>query len=274
MWSGTTFSNFSGNIFGGHQKIDRVAFRVLKDVADIKHFPNTGQILFFEGRNGPDGIKSKSPAIDEPWHYIDPFDPSDTKLITMIDGHYNNLVKQLRLKDVEKAAFEASWLSHAIVDGLTPAHHYPYEEKLVELRKGEPIDTRTNVKEKLVMKGDTKSEQAKNNWFMWGFKGLMISHSAFEFGISAIIKPIIFRQVKIDSKLLARIDEIGLEEYYLQTLRSIALLRVYDRFTRFGWTWTLSKTTRDELVPSIIEVVAVYWYMAIHEAGLSNKALK
>ena len=272
MFSGLELTNNSGRFFGGHQKIDRVAHRVLSSATHSKGFPSLKQILYFEGRNGPDGIKLKSPAQDEPWHYVDPFDPDDTKLLEIARGHHKNLVEELRAGNEERAAFEAAWLAHALVDGLTPAHHHPYEETLVELRKGEGIETRTTPKEKLIMKGETRYEFAENNWRMWGFKGLFISHVAYEFGVSAIIFPLLFRQVKIDKKLLKRIDDVGgFEEYYLQTMREIALKRMYDRFTRWGWTWTLSKETRDYLVPTIIEVVAVAWYLAHKEAGLASR---
>ncbi len=48
-------------------------------------------------------------------------------LIELIKEHYKNLVKELQANNSERISFEAAWLAHAIVDGLTPAHHYPYE---------------------------------------------------------------------------------------------------------------------------------------------------
>ena len=124
------------------------------------------------------------------------------------------------------------------------------------------------------MKGDTKTELMKNNWRMWGFKGLFISHAAFEMGVAAIVSPFVFRQVKLDNNLLAQVAEIGFEEYYLQKLREIALWNMYEDFTRFGWTWSLSKKARDELVPIIIEVVSVAWYVAMKEAGIVTRQNK
>ena len=64
MYSGTTFRVKSGRIMGTHQKIDRVAHRHLQAFLPTGHnFPTTRQILHFEGKNGPDGIKKKSPEI-------------------------------------------------------------------------------------------------------------------------------------------------------------------------------------------------------------------
>lgn len=265
------FTRHTGKLFGVHQKVNRVSRRILSDAVNTKRFPSARQIVHFEGSNGPDGIKLKSPAVNEPWHYIDPFDPTDTQLLKIIREHRENLTIELKNGNTEKAAFEGAWLAHALTDGLTPAHHYPYEETLVELRKGEGKETRTSAKEKLIMKGDTKTELVKNNWRMWGFKGLMTSHAAFEAGVAAIISPFRFRQVKITKDLARLVDEIGFEEYYLRKMREIALLRMYDRFTRFGWTWTLSKETRDILLPTIVEVVAVAWYVSLKEAGLATR---
>lgn len=271
MWSGTTLTNFSGNILGVHQKVDRVAHRVVTSRLDNGFFPSKKEILHFEGKNGPDGIKSKSPAKNEPWHYIDPFDPSDTQLLKMIMEHYKLLRDEMRKGNEERASFEAAWLSHAIVDGMTPAHHYPYEEKLIELRKGESIETRVSVKEKLVMKGDNPLEVLRNNWSMWGFKGLIINHGAFEFGIAAIVSPLRFRQIKITDELISEVRKIGFQEYFLQNVREIALWNMYDDFSRYGWNWTLSKKVRDDLVPLIILTVSMAWYMAADEARYGKK---
>ena len=274
MYSGLYITKHTGAFFGVHQKIDRVSYRVLSQTTKMSRFPTKQQILHFEGGKGPDSIKVKSPAVNEPWHYIDPFDPDDTQLLELIAEHRADLVAELKAGNMERAAFEASWLAHALTDGLTPAHHYPYEETLVELRKGEAKETRTSAKEKLLMKGDTKTELMKNNWRMWGFKGLFISHAAFEMGVAAIVSPFVFRQVKLDNNLLAQVAEIGFEEYYLQKLREIALWNMYEDFTRFGWTWSLSKKARDELVPIIIEVVSVAWYVAMKEAGIVTRQNK
>src|SRR5262245_809640 len=143
MYSGTTLRPLTGKLIGAHQKIDRLARLSLKQYLDDNdRFPSTKLILHFEGINGPDAIKHKSLAEAEPWHYFSPFDEQDTRLIEILDAHYDQLVMALKNKDEVRAAFEASWLAHAVVDGLTPAHHYPYEEKLAEIRGGKGLETR------------------------------------------------------------------------------------------------------------------------------------
>lgn len=269
MYSGTTLNNFSGNVVGAHQKIDRVAYRVLSKVTSLNNFPSRKAIIHFEGRNGPDGIKSKSPAQNEPWHFYDPFDVEDTTLIDMIEEHFQNLVTELKAGNKERAAFEASWLAHAMVDGLTPAHHYPFEQKITELRGGESNDTRTSVKEKIVMKGDTKKEFIANNWKMWGVKGVMVSHGMFEFGVAAIIAPLQFRKVKLTEHDFEEFNELGIGEYYQRLARKIAVWNLYEEYLSYGWTVNLSKKVRDDLVPDIIHATALFWYMALARAELT-----
>lgn len=161
MYSGTTLTPVSGRIMGAHQKFDRVARNQLsKILPNDKVFPSSRKILHFEGRKGPDAIKRKSPARDEPWHYYSPFDNNDSQLIELIQSHYSQLVKELKNDNKERVAFESAWLAHVIVDGLTPAHHYPYEEELSKIR-GSGKETRTTVREKLLPKGETKRDTLK-----------------------------------------------------------------------------------------------------------------
>jgi len=268
MYSGTTLTKLSGRMMGAHQKIDRIARRHLAAlIGEVPKFPTIKNILYFEGKNGPDGIKRKSPAKDEPWHYYSPFDDDDSKLSELIKDHYQQLVEQLRANNKERAAFEAAWLAHALVDGLTPAHHYPYEKKLVELRGGEGIETRTTVKQKLVMPGQNKREKVKNNWKMWGPKGLISTHGFFEFGIASIIKPLSFKDAAPSKEDLKKIQEIGIVEWFRRTAREIAVLDMYGRYYKRGWSTRLTVDVRQKLAPSIIKTVTLAWYSALDEAG-------
>ena len=231
-------------------------------------FPSARTILQFEGKNGPDGIKRKSPAQDEPWHYYSPFDNSDSKLVELISDHYKSLVKELRDKNQERVAFEAAWLAHALTDGLTPAHHYPYEEKLVELRGGEGIETRTTIKDKWVMPGDTRRHQVKNNWKMWGPKGLFTSHGLFEMGIATIILPLKFKSAQPSTEELVRIQEIGIAEWFRRSAREIAVLDMFERYYHKGWTPKLAREVRQILGPTIVKTITLAWYAALIDAGV------
>jgi len=267
MYSGTTLTLISGRVLGAHQKIDKLAYTSLRRSATLcKQFPTSQHILHFEGLNGPDAIKRKSPAQDEPWHYYAPFNPDDTQLLDTIAYHHDRLVSALKAADDTRASFEAAWLAHAIVDGLTPAHHYPYEEALTELR-GEGIESRTSLKGKLLMPGETRRDQVKNNWKMWGPKGLLTTHGFFEWGIAAIIKPLsVSHNMQLSQKDMVELDQLGLLEVFKMRAKEVAALEMYKTYYELGWTPRLATQIRRELIPIIVRTVALAWYSAAEEA--------
>lgn len=266
MYSGTTLRDKSGHVIGAHQKIDRVARRHFKQLLPESNLPRIKQILHFEGRNGPDGIKRKKPAVDEPWHFIDPKNPKDTRLLDMIDDHVYNLTLALKDDNETRAAFEAAWLAHAITDGLTPAHHYPLEEKLESLRGGEGLETRTSVRRKAIMPGETNRMKIKNNWEFWGTKGVMTTHFLFEIGVSTTIASRGLKSAKPTGNELIRIKREGVREYFLESLRAVDHLHMYETYSKRGWTSALGRQTYEELVPTIIRTVTLAWYYAAWKA--------
>ena len=262
----------TGRIIGAHQKIDRLARASLHSlVGSGERFPTSKKILHFEGVNGPDAIKRKSPAKDEPWHYYSPFDEADTKLIQILGEHYDELVIALRAGDEVRAAFEAAWLAHAIVDGLTPAHHYPYEQKLAELRGGKGLETRTTLRQKMVMPGRTASEMLRNNWKMWGPKGLLTAHGVFEWGVAVIIAPLTEGRVKLTEEDLADLYTHGMIGLFRLKAKEVAALEVYEKYVTTGWTPQLARVVRKKVVPAIVKMVALAWYAAYIDAGLADR---
>lgn len=271
MYSGTTLRNQSGHVLGAHQKIDRVAHRHFRQLLPYSQFPLISKILHFEGRNGPDGIKRKKPATDEPWHFIDPKDSDDTQLLDMIDDHVINLTIALKDGNQTRAAFEAAWLAHAITDGLTPAHHYPLEEKLETLRDGQGLETRTNFRKKVVMPGVTKRMQLKNNWEFWGAKGVMTTHLMFEMGVSTTIASRGLKSAKPSGNELIRIRKEGVRAYFLESMHQIHHLDMYETFSKKGWTRSLASQTANELIPTIIRTVTLAWAYAAEKAETKKR---
>lgn len=267
MWSGTTLHKRSGNLLGAHQKFDRTAAKFVKQSRPEHYFPRGKDILLFEGNNGPDAIKRKSPGRDEPWHYWDPTDDSDTKLLKIIKNHYEGLVKALKKMDHEKSAFEAAWLAHAIVDGMTPAHHYPYEKKLIELRGGEANETRNTFRKKLMIKGDTRRQTISKTWKLWGAKGLMLSHHLFEAGVSTNSQILKLKTAAPSDADVLHAKNLGLDSYLKEKVMDIYNLNMYERFLRAGWSPNLIKDVRAKLAPIITHTVAVIWIMALDEAN-------
>ncbi len=253
---------------GAHQKFDRVARSHLTRVtSETVDFPKISRILHFEGHKGPDAIKLKSPAKDEPWHYYSPFDDNDSGIIELIRSHYDQLVKELKEGDKERSAFEAAWLAHAVVDGLTPAHHYPYEEKVEELWQANR-DVRDTRLKKMLPPGDTKRERAKKAWKYFGARGLLSTHLWFEFGVASILKPLSLNDALPNKDRLEEAREIGPIEIFKRAAREIAVLDMYDRYLKRGWTTKLIYDTRHKLCPTVAETVTLIWYLALVEAEL------
>ena len=258
-------SKRSGRLIGTHQKIDKTARRMLSKYLDTARlFPGTQKILNFEGANGPDGLKRKSPGVDEPMHFIIP-GADDGILIGYIRNHHYNLVQALVNKDVERAAFEAAWMAHAITDGLTPAHHYPYKERVNELMQDKDYKKLFGVKIKGIMRGDNLAEAARNNWLYWGAGGIMTKHIAFEYGVaySVAFVPQKRLMLKMSRKNFKHIDY---EAVFYRALERVAKLKMYDRFLEDGWTTELAMDTYQVLIPEIIKTVALNWASCINEA--------
>jgi len=269
MYSGTTLTKASGKLIGAHQKIDRLAYKQLAYLQEIDniYFPSVWQILRFEGINGPDGIKRKSPAKDEPWHFFQPYDKTDIQLLNIIESHFKRLVESLKQKDEVRSSFEAAWLAHAIVDGLTPAHQFPYEQKLIELRGGSDMATRRSVKAKLLQPGATISQTFVNNWKFWGPKGLFMTHAAFEMGVATMIKPISYHQSICQDDQFKLITDNNIKSWYRQQAIIVADKNIYTQFYDHGWNRRLAKQVKKELLPILVQTVTLFWNGAITAAN-------
>jgi hypothetical protein len=262
-------TRYSGSMIGAHQKIDRVARRHLTQLLDDPTvFPKARTIIQFEGRDGPDGLKLKSPGKDEPHQLFSPFDEKDTELPELIQGHYERLVQALKSHNQERVAFEAAWLSHGIVDGLTPAHHYPYEEKLAELLAGEGLESRNSILKKNIMPGETPREKLRNNWRMWGPRGLFLGHGLFEIGVATVIKPLTFTEAIPTTSDIEKMQEIGVVDWFKQAAREIGVLDMYVTYYQKGWTPKLAWQVRHQLGPITVKAVTLSWYTALLEAGI------
>jgi len=268
MYAGTSLTKVSGRVLGAHQKFDRIARSHLERItSEDVPFPKKGRILHFEGKKGPDAIKLKSPAKDEPWHFYSPFNDDDSEIIELIRGHYESLVKELKAGNEERSAFEAAWLSHAIVDGLTPAHHYPYEEKIEELWDGNK-DIRDTKMKKFVPPGVTKRERASKTWKYLGPRGVYGLHFLFEFGVATILKPLTMSEAIPKPERLEEARELGVVEIFKRSAREIAVLDMYTRYQKRGWSTKLIYDTRHRLCPTIVQTVTLAWYLALIDAGL------
>lgn len=262
MYAGTTIGNSSGNLLGVHQRIDRIARRQLQPLLKESIFPSERDILYFEGNHGPDAVKRKSPSVDEPWHFLDPKKPEDRTLLDFIRDHRINLAEALRTGNQERAAFEAAWLAHAIVDGLTPAHHYPLADKIEELF-GKPHHERNSVRDKNLIKGNSRRDTIAKNWEYWGSGGVFSTHALFEMGVATAIVGQRYKDPIIRPHDIRLLKKEGYDVVFDRILRQIIHLETYEEFTKKGWTAHLTRVVRQQLMPLIIKAVILGWYSAI-----------
>lgn len=256
--------------FHAHQKLDSVARRHLSRLlAPGQYFPTRKQILHFEGNNGPDSAKYKKQKLggEQPWHFINPFDPRDTDLHADIQYHFDKLVTSLKNKDETNASFQAAWLAHAIVDGLTPAHHYPYEAELERLRGGEDRNTRKGLAGRVLIKGNTVRESTLASLKLVGPKGLLTNHMMFEAGAYAIIAPLRLPKALPSPSEVTNAVEAGVVSTFKTTAREIAELGLYHRFLAGGWTLSLNQAVRTQLAPKMVKMITLAWLLAAKEAS-------
>jgi hypothetical protein len=267
MYSGLEITKFSGRIMGAHQKLDRVARRHLKQFLVNEYFPPISDILRFEGRSGPDGIKMKSPGRNEPWHYLNPFDSDTEHFDENVTIHYSSLVSALKNKNKERAAFEAAWLAHTVVDGMTPPHHFPYTETIEAMRIN-GNSSRTSKVQKVMFVGENRIKTLKNMYAVYGPRGLFVAHFSFEHGSGIIIRPLRLPDAKPTKKEIEDVLVTKPQEFFLLRSREIAALDMFERYLKNGWTTKLANDIRHTMAPTMAKTITLLWYKAAKEASL------
>jgi len=228
------------NSIGTHQKFDRTAFDLLKGKIEKGKFPVRSMILKFEGSGGPDGLKFKGNYSTD--HLWDPVNKIG-HLPDWIEVHYKNLVAALKAGDEAKAAFEAGFMAHYLTDSLTPAHHLSHKFILEEY----------------------EGKKYRKRWKVYGHKGLLSSHVAFEAGISSAI---MFTSIKVkfDEDLFNSIQAHGIREVVLSESLAISKHKMYETYLEKGWSSKLAKTIKATTVKRIPQLISAAWASAYQEA--------
>lgn len=228
------------NSRGTHQKFDRTAYNLLRTRIEENKFPAISLLLRFEGYGGPDGLKLKGKYKSD--HLWDPVNKIG-HLPIWIETHYKNLILALKKGDLEKAAFEAGFMAHYLTDSMTPAHHLSHQYILEEYA----------------------NSKYRRRWKVYGHKGLLSTHVAFEAGVSSAI---LFTPIKaqFDKTLLQNIKKNGIKQAVMDETLSISKHKMYDQFLRKGWNAKLAKTVKATVVKRIPQLLAAAWLAAYEEA--------
>ncbi len=266
-------SKHSGKLIGVHQKLDKVARKLLDAKMEGVDFPTIKEILYFEGSRGPDGIKKKSPGVDDPDYFIIP-SKDDGKLFEIVMNHQHNLAQALKCDNRERAAFEAAWMAHALTDAMTPAHHYPYRKVVDELMTDKDYKTLFGHEIKGIMRGETLLQAARNNWLYWGAGGVMTKHIAYEYGVAYIIKPVRLERLMPKNLEAADLKKVDLKKEFYDAVNKVDSLKMYDHFLDAGWTTQLAVETREILIPEIVRLIVLGWASSIELAKGGRNAKK
>lgn len=228
------------NSVGTHQKFDRTAYSLINKKLEPDKFPARSLIINFEGSGGPDGLKFKGNYTTD--HMWDPVNKIG-QLPTWIEIHYQNLVKALKEDDIVKASFEAGFMAHYLTDSLTPAHHLSHKFILEEY----------------------EGKKYRKRWKIYGHKGILSTHVAFETGISSAI---FFTPIKVsfDEKLHKRIRKDGIKKVVMQESLAISKHNIYEQFLQKGWSAKLAKTIKATVVKRIPQLISAAWLSAYEEA--------
>lgn len=276
MYSRATPFQKADKIAGTHQKIDRAARLTLRKVLSKNptfskvHFPKIDEILVFEGNGGPDGIKTKSPGKDEPWHFVEPHGDL-TPIKTYVENHLFNLSKALSEENYVRASFEAGWMAHAITDALTPAHQYPMTDKIIEI-SGKKPEERDKIIKKMFLSGKNWRERLLNNWEYIGPKGVMSSHMLYEMGVATMITSIAAKKITNDptEEEISRVLNGDFMKVFEEKIKWVADQKYYETYLEKGWTTSLARNTKSILLPEISKIVALGWFEGIRRASVED----
>lgn len=266
MYAGFITSKYTANWLGAHQRFNKIAYRQAVPYIRLAKFPPLDKIQHFEGYNGPDGIKVKTPhRHEEPSHFYDPAQQTGP-ILEHVENHHESLAEALKEGNRTRAAFEAAWLAHSVVDGLTPAHHYPYEEELYIMYAAGKQEF-SKRRHKVLIQGNSRRQALQNNWQMWGRKGLLSTHIHFEAGVAAAVLSGKFRE-QIHPAKLKRARLIGPVDFFMEEASAVYSLKMYDKFYKTSWTVGLARMARHQLAPAISQTVAIEWILAAEMAGI------
>lgn len=263
MYSGFVSQTKVVKRVGIHQRFDTAAYRMIEPLLAPGVFPGIREILHFEGWKGPDGLKIKAKGESQPSHLYDP--ATDRGEVPMhITNHYDGLVAALVRGDQIRAAFEAGWLAHYVCDGLTPAHHFPLEEKISDLHQDEIAAIKNGEIAPIVA-------HARRRWGMYGAKGLLSTHVNFEVGVAFVL---VFQRLKVKFSFdeLERARNDGYLVYFKHQASDIAVHNLYDRFYASGWTADIAATVRDHIAPPTALTIGIIWLLAYERAGFALNA--
>jgi len=178
----------------------------------------------------------------------------------------HNLHSAIVKKDTIRAAFEAAWGSHLVIDGLTPSHHQPYWEQVGLLSDKDRAKINSRLK-RIFLSGESVPKILKNNWSLVGPKGIGTNHILFEAGIESLLLYTTPSRLatSLSSKDQKYLQKHSFWPYYLKSVREIASFDFFDRYQKKGWSTDLAEDVGTYLIPAAVKMTTAFWYASIEK---------
>jgi hypothetical protein len=260
MFSRTIFADKRTEKIATHQRLVRAARRIVpRYVSARTQLPSAKQIVHFEGKNGPDGLAGKHNIQDFPMEMLNPTHQRH-ELIEHLNHHLRALGRAHRHHDEVRVAFELAWSEHLIVDGLTPAHHHDYSDQVKQLDPRE-LDEINSILKRIFVRGAGLTDTIRKNWKKIGPRGVATNHILFEAGIDFITMPLSAKrlEVELSPSDLKRVRQGKFVQVYLESVRRIADLHMFERYEHGGWSTDLVDDVRNVLLPECVKCIALGW---------------
>jgi hypothetical protein len=264
MFSRTILADKRTEKISTHQRLLRAARRqTISLLPPRAYFPSAKQLVHFEGKNGPDGLPSKHAVQDYPHEFIDP-NVDDRALVNDVMDHLHQLKVSYHKHDEVRTAFELAWVEHLVVDGLTPAHHQPFQDQIKTIDP-RTIDETNSILKRIFTPGDGTIDTLKRNYKRLGPGGIGSSHILFEAGIELIVMPLpAKRLMSAPSKSAIQSARRGhFPELYLEGVHRVNDLHIFERYLAKGWTPDLADDTRRVLLPECVKMITLAWLSVI-----------
>ncbi len=126
MFSGVMGRKVTVPLFSTHHLLNRLAYTLLPKTLEK---PSLEAIQHYSGHYGPDGDALRWTGKDSA-HAYNP-DTGEGGALKETSKHLKKASIALGKKHLEQAAYHFAYVSHFIVDALTPAHHVGWKKQVI-----------------------------------------------------------------------------------------------------------------------------------------------
>ena len=210
----------------------------MKKKPDFVGFIKLKDIYKYDGGYGPDrlwcqGERSTSEA------YFNPENGEGGALKQVAEHYRRTVVRATRNLAWGK---DFTWMSHFVVDALSPAHHFGKKRK-----------TRKKYR-------DWEDPYFNYITQMKSFKN---KHTFFE-GLTNFWQ-VFSKREKVQFEKLEQVNGDNIEIFMLNMIYKVREMKLYEEYVEKGWSRSLWRRIKTKLIPQIVYALAVVWWSLFEE---------